>query len=159
MEDELDLDLNENNNEEIITRKDKKIKSLSEKFEMSEKEKADLAKAKEEAEAKANALQKEAEFFKGFNTVSSKYQGATEYQDAIREKVLAGYDIEDATVAILNREGKFTPTAPVEDRQPIGGGSASIGMANNSEKSYGEMNKSELRSALEETIAKGDFKW
>jgi len=120
------------------------------------KEKADLATAKAEAEAKALASAKEAEFFKGFNTISSKYQGANEYQDQIREKVLAGYDLEDATVAVLNKEGKFTPTQH-EERQPIvAGGSASIGITDSVGKSPKEMNRADLRSALQEAESKGE---
>lgn len=159
-DDELNLDLDETNSEEIINRKDKRIKSLSEKYEISEKEKADLAKAKEEAEAKAQAALKEADFFKGFNQVSTKYQGATEYQDKIREKVMAGYDVEDATVSVLNKEGKFIPTPPGEERQPIAaGGSASIGITDNLEKKPSEYTRAELKSALKELESKGEFKF
>lgn len=158
MEDnELDLDLT--NHEEIITRKDKKYKSLSEKFETSEKEKADLSKAKEEAEAKALALEKEVEFSKGFNTVSSKYQGASEYQDAIREKVLAGYDLEDATVAVLNKEGKFTPAQQVEERVSIAGGSASTSITYSGDKKPEEMSRAELKGALQDLESKGEFRF
>lgn len=161
MTDELDLDLDlGDNTEEIITRNKKKINSLSEKLGESEKEKADLAKAKEEAEAKANAATKDAEFFKGFNTISSKYQAASEYQDQIREKVMAGYELEDAAIAVLNREGKFTPALQAEQRQPLAaGGSASIGITDNVEKPFEKMSRSELKSALQEAESKGDFKF
>lgn len=161
MDDDKDLDLDLGDDESaIINRKDKKIKSLSDKFEISEKEKADIIKAKEEAEAKATASTKDAEFYKGFNTISSKYEGASEYQDQIREKVLAGYDLEDATVAVLNKEGKFTPVPQVEQRQPIAaGGSASTSMNLGAEKAPNQYTRAELKSALMEAESKGEFKF
>lgn len=156
MDDELNLDLDENNQGEIINRKDKKIKSLSEKYEISEKEKADLAKAKEEADAKALAAQKDADFFKGFNQISTKYAGSSEYQDKIREKVALGLDIEDATKLIMVNEGKYTPPAP-ERESPIGG-SASTGIADIGEKNPKDMTQDERRSILKDLEAKGEFK-
>lgn len=153
-----DLDFNlDDNEEEIINRKDKKINSISQKLELSEKEKVELAKQKEdEAIARQNA-EKERDFFKGFNSLSSKYEGASEYQEQIWEKVKAGYDMEDAAVAVLNKEGKFTPNQP-EVRQPIAaGGSASIGINSMGDKKPAEMNRSELKSALQDLESKGDF--
>lgn len=157
-DEELNLDLDENNQEEIISRKDKRIKSLSEKYELSEKEKAELAKAKEEAEAKALAAQKEADFFKGFNQVSAKYQGASEYQDKIREKAALGLDVEEATLLVLAKEGKYTPPVePVAKESPIGG-SASTGITDKGEKSYAEMSQAERLNLLKEMEAKGEFR-
>lgn len=159
MADELELDLDENNSEEIINRKDKRIKSLSEKFELSEKEKAEIAKAREEAEAKAQAALKDAEFYKGFNTMSSKYPGAHEYQDKIREKVMAGYDIEDAAVSILNKEGKLTPSpAPQARPESAIGGSAATGMNIAAEKPLQDMSMSDLRAQLLDAEKTGEFR-
>lgn len=156
MDNELDLDLNENNDEEIISRNKKKINSLSEKLGISEKEKSDLAKAKEdEALARQNA-EKERDFFKGFSQVSSKYQGATEYQDQIWEKVKAGYDIEDAAVSILNKEGKLVTPPP--ERESAAGGSASTGIIDLSDKPLKNMSRDELRSQLLEMESKGEFR-
>lgn len=156
MTDELEFDLDDNNNqEEIISRKDKKIRSLSEKYEFSEKEKSDLTRAKEEAEAKAQASEKESAFYKGFNQVASKYQGASEYQDKILEKVNAGYDIEDATVAVLNKEGKFIPQV---EREMAAGGSASTGITDNVDKTAKDMSQEDRRSLLLEMESKGEFR-
>lgn len=159
MDDELNLDLDEDQSKEIISRKDKKINSLSEKLGTTEKEKADLVKAKEDAEAKANALQKDADFFKGFSEVSSKYQGASEYQDKIREKVMAGYDVEDATISILAKEGKYQAApAPEPKREMAAGGSAAIGITDSVEKPYNKMTRDEMRSQLLEMEQKGEFR-
>lgn len=157
MADELELDLDENNQEEIINRNKKKINSLSEKLGTSEKEKADLAQAKAEAEAKAEAAQKDADFYKGFNAVSAKpeYQGASEFQDKIREKANLGLNIEEATMLVMTKEGKYTPPTQPLVRESAAGGSASTGIADSVEKSAKEMSKTDLRSALQELESKG----
>lgn len=158
MADELDLDLDLDFNEDqgTINRTNKRIKALSEKFELSEKEKAELAQAKEaEIQARATA-EKERDFYKGFNAISSKYQGASEYQDQIWEKVKGGYDMEDATVAILNKEGKLQPQQ-VPQREQVAGGSASTMMPSNDSKTPDEMSQDERRSALADAFAKGEI--
>lgn len=147
-DDEINLDLNEDNQEEI-TRKDSRIKSLSEKVKLTSEERDALAKAKEEAEAKYAAAQKDADFFKSFNTVSGKYQGASEYQDKIREKVNAGYAIEDAARVVLMDEGKYSPPAPKVERESVIGGSAVTNLKANDSKSPDEMTQEERRAALE----------
>ena len=158
MDNELDLDLDGDKSQEIITRKDKRINSLSEKLGTTEKEKAELAKAKDEAEAKATAAQKDADFFKGFNQISSKYQGAGEYQDKIREKVMSGYDMEDAAISILAKEGKYQPLAPEVKREMAAGGSAAIGINQMADKPLEKMTRAELRSQLQELESKGEFR-
>lgn len=158
MADDLDLDLDENNQEEIISRKDKRIRSLSEKYESSEKEKADIAKAKEELELARAKAEKERDFYKGFTNISTKYQGANEYQDKIWEKVQGGYDVEDATIAILAKEGKYTPQIPVPERESAIGGSAPTNLVGSGQKGPEEMSQTERLSALQEMADKGEFR-
>jgi len=156
MEDELELDLNENNNEDI-TRRDNRIKSLSDKVkeksleaETRAKELAEAAKAKEEAE-------KARDFYKGFNEISTKYRGANEYQDKIWEKVQGGYDVEDATISILAREGKYTPAPQAKEEGGMAaGGSASVGIHDSVEKKATQMNRDELRSKLLDIESTGE---
>lgn len=156
MTDEFDLDLSEDKPEEIITRKDKKISSLSNKLAEEAKAREEAAqKAVQEAEARANA-EKERDFFRGFSQISSKYQGATEYQDQIWEKVKSGYDIEDATTSTLIKEGKFQPIVPQVDRQVVAGGSATTSMSGG-DRSPNEMTQAERRQALADLEAKGEF--
>lgn len=156
MTDDLDLDLGDDSSEKIISRKDKKIDSLSEKLGISEKEKAETAtKAETEAKARADA-EKERDFFKGFNQVQNKYAGASEYQDRIFEKVKAGYDVEDATISILAKEGKFTTPPPAQESAT--GGSAATTISSGGDKSPGEMTQDERRSALLDAEAKGEFR-
>lgn len=158
MADELDLDLNEDNHGEIISRKDKRIQNLSEKYENSEKEKADIAKSKEEADARVKTLETEANFYKNFNQVSTKYQGASEYQDQILEKTKLGLDVEEATMLVLAKEGKFSQPQQdkVVEREIAGGGSAATRMSANAEKSPKEMSQDERRSALLDIETRGE---
>lgn len=157
MDEELTLDLGEDKSKEIISRKDKKIDSLSEKLGLTEKEKGELA-TKADAEAKARAeAEKERDFFKGFTQVSSKYQGAHEYQDKIWEKVKSGYELEDATISILAKEGKYTPQPQPVEKEVAAGGSAATGITDNVDKRPGEMSKDELHSALKDLDAKGEL--
>ncbi len=156
MADEQDVDLNDNNQEDI-NREISRNKSLSDKVKKTSEERdAEKARA-DEAEAKANQAQKDVEFFKNFNTASAKYPGSSEYQDKIREKANLGLDVEEATMLVMAKEGKYNPTqAPVE-RESAAGGSATTSMPL-SDKSIENMSQSDIRAALVEAEAKGEFK-
>lgn len=122
-----------------ISRPDNRFKDLSEKVETT-------AKERDEATAKADAAQKEVEFYKGFSKISSKYEGAADYQDKILEKVNSGYDLEDATVSVLAKAGKLN--ASQAQRSSPAGGSASTAIKAGDEKPVGEMTVTEKRAAL-----------
>ncbi len=156
MSEELELDLNEDNQEEI-TRKDSRIKSLSEKVKLTSEERDALAKAKEEAEAKASSAQKDAEFYKGFNTVSAKFVGSSEYQDKIREKAALGLTIEEATTLVMTTEGKYVPPTPVVERESAIGGSAVTNMKSGDDKTPEQMTQSERFAALREAEKRGEL--
>ena len=153
MDEELNLELD---NSEEINRKDSRIKSLSDKVKSTSEERDALVKDKAEAIAKADAAQKDADFYKGFNAVSSKYQGSSEYQDKIREKVALGLDVEEATMLIMTKEGKYTPPVQPLVRESAAGGSASIGINDTAEKPYKEMSRSDLKAGLQELESKGE---
>lgn len=156
MADELELDLNEDNQEEI-TRKDSRIKSLSDKVKTTSEER-DVLKAKaDEAEAKALSAQKDADFFKSFNQVSAKFVGSSEYQDKIREKAALGLDVEEATMLVMAKEGKYTPSAPVVERESAIGGSANTTVRGGENKAPEDMTQAERAAALRELEAKGEF--
>jgi hypothetical protein len=120
-------------------------------------DKEELAKAKVEAEAKTAAALKDADFYKNFSTVSSKYTGASEYQDKIREKVNAGYDLEDATISILAKEGKYAPQAPVVTKESPIGGSAVNTFKAGGDRTIAEMTQAERRAQLVEAEKRGDL--
>lgn len=155
---ELGIDSEEtHDNSEQVNKIEKRIGELNKKVILTAKERDDLAKAKDELQAEKDTAIKERDFYAGFADSIAKYPGANEYKDTIKEKVLAGYDMEDATIAILAREGKYQPTvAPVESENPAGG-SATNQVNLKGEKSPQEMNREELRAALVEAEKKGEF--
>lgn len=148
-EEELNLE------EEEVNKVEKRIKSLSEKVKLTSEERDEKAKLLEQRDAQLADVSKERDFLKGFNQVSAKYQGASEYQDKIYEKVKAGYDVEDAAISILAKEGKYTPS-PVE-RETAAGGSAANVVSKGGSKDLKDMSRDEMRAALKEAEAKGEF--
>ena len=150
MADEIDLDLNQDDSDENIknNKVEKRIKDLSEKVKNTAQERDDTVKAKAEAEARALNAEKERDFYSSFTDSTAKYPGAIEFKDKIKEKVMAGYDVEDATISILAREGKLT-NAPSKRESPAGG-SATNALKDGGEKSLNEMTRDEKRAKLME---------
>lgn len=142
--DQLDEDINKENKVE------ERIRGLSGKVKETAEQRDAAEKAKAEAETRATNAEKERDFFKGFSAATSKYPGASEYQDKIREKVMAGYDMEDATVSILAKEGKLTTPRP-EKQSPVGG-SAVNNPSGGGQKPISEMTKEEKRAILNENL-------
>lgn len=155
-DEELDLELDEE--KENINKVEKRIKSLSEKVKLTSEERDELKGLNDSLTAEKHTLSKERDFYKGFNQVSTKYPAASEYQDKILEKVNAGYDVEDATVAILNKEGKLNPVIPVAEKPTVAGGSATTTIKGNA-KTPEEMTQDEREAALKDYEAKGEFKF
>ena len=152
-DEDLDLELEDEN----ITREKDRNKKLADKVKATSEERDTLAKAKEE-EAKARvSAEKERDFFKNFNQVSAKYQGASEYQDKILEKVNAGYSVEDATTSILIKEGKYNPAQPKVESEKAAGGSATTTIKGSDDKTPEKMSQDERRAALLDYEAKGQL--
>lgn len=128
---------------------DKRINNALKARDEALKAKEELESARQKAEEERQAALKELEFFKGFSQVTSKYSGAGEYQEQIKEKVMAGYDMEDAAIAVLARENKLSQGS-VRERENPAGGSASNSMRSGGEKSPTEMSQSERLQALEQ---------
>lgn len=156
-EEEYTLDLNTDDAEQL--RNKNRFESLSNKVELTAKERDEaVAKTTEEAAARSLA-EKERDFYKDFSSTSSKFPNAHEYQDAIKEKVMSGYSVEDATVAVLNKEGKLGGQVPVPAPTfaPIAGGSATNAFQDGGQKSPQEMTQVERRAALVEAQNRGDL--
>lgn len=147
MGEDLELDLQDEN---INNKTEERIKNLSSKVREKAQEAETLAKAKEEAESAKLAAEQERDFFKDFSSLTAKYSAAPEFQDKILEKVRAGYSTEDATVSVLNAEGKLLPQEPepVAPPAPAAGGSAATTLTQSS-KAVSEMSTEEKRAALE----------
>ena len=155
-DEELDLELD--SEEEKINKVEKRIKSLSEKVKLTSEERDEKNRLLTERDGQLANASKERDFYKGFNQISTKYPGANEYQDKILEKVNAGYDVEDATISILAKEGKYTPAQPKVEDDKAAGGSASTAMKGNDSKTPEQMSQDERRAALEEAFSKGEVK-
>lgn len=111
----------------------------------------DLTQQIAQGKLELETAQREVEFYKGFTPLTSKYQSAGEFQDKIKEKVMAGYDIEDATVAVLSRENKLNPpetpaVKPIARISPVGGSATTT--LRNSEKPLNEMSSKDIREEL-----------
>lgn len=160
MADEL-LDLELSTSEEEHTNKvEKRIKDLSGKV-RSTSEERDAEKARaDKAEAERQTAVKDADFYKNYSTVTSKYPGSAEYLEQIRERVNKGYDLEEATVAVLAKEGKFnppTPTATLAPKTSPIGGSATTTLPVGGGKTVAEMTQAERRQELMEAEKRGDL--
>lgn len=163
MENENELNLDFDSIEERTQRKLKiedRFAKLSEKVTMSTKEKEEaLARLQAEIDAKS-ALERERDFFKDFSSQSSKYPEAINYQDKIFDKVKSGYSTEDATLAVLAKEGKFNPTiepkAPAQPQPSPTGGSAPT-VFPEKDKEMNEMTTEEKLNALKEAEKRGDI--
>lgn len=158
---ELGIDSGETqDNSEQVNKIEKRISELNKKVILTAKERDDLAKAKEELQLEKDNAIKERDFYASFADSIAKYPNASEYKEAIKEKVLAGYDAEDATIAVLAREGKYAPQvaeAEAETPESPVGGSAVNQMNLKGEKSPQEMTREELRAALVEAEKKGEL--
>lgn len=132
-----------------------RYKKLSEKVIQEKREKDELAaKAKAEEEARMNA-EKERDFFKGFSSNLPKYPQAAEHQDKIWEKVKAGYDAEDAIIAVLAKEGKFAQGQT--HTEIAAGGSAGNQITEPKTKTLAEMSADEKLQMLAEAENRGDI--
>jgi hypothetical protein len=141
---DLDLDTDNGSNDRI----NKRITNLTEKAKTEAIARAQAETKAAEAEARASAAEKKGEFYSAFSDMTSKYPEASNYKDAIEEKVMAGYTAEDATVSILAKEGKLHNYTPPARMDSPAGGSATTAMRNDSDKSLSEMSREDKRNEL-----------
>lgn len=158
MADELELELE---TEENINKTQERITKLSSKVRDTAAERDTERSAREAAEAKATSLEVEKNFYQGFNAMTSKYAAAAEHTEDIKAKVVAGYSVEDATVAVLAANGKFggttAPVVQVAPPMPAAGGSAAIAIPDGGSKPIGQWTQIERRAKLVELQDAGDI--
>ncbi len=152
--DQLDREIETNN------RVDKRIKDLSEKVKLTAEERDEQKRILGERESTIASLEKERDFFNSFGDQVAKYPEASGFKDKIKERVLRGYSVEDATTAVLVAEGKYN--APkVEHQAPavdtFAGGSATTVHQTGGEKTIGQLTREEKRARLLEAQASGDL--
>lgn len=153
-----DLDLELESEQDNINKVEKRIKTLSEKVKLTSQERDEKTKLLEEKETLLTNTSKERDFYKSFSQVSSKHPGASEYQDKIWERVQKGTDLEEATVAVLYKEGKLQGSpAPTPEKFTAAGGSANTALGNDSDKTPDKMSQDERRAQLLDMESKGEF--
>jgi hypothetical protein len=134
---------------------EKRIRQLSNKVKLTSKERDELVKAKKTLETERDSAKKEAEFYSAFSDTTDKYPAAKEYKNKIKEKVLGGYSVEDAAVAVLAKEGKLT--MPQSPKDNPAGGSATNPPATGESKPLSEMSREEKRTEVLKAIDRGDI--
>lgn len=139
--------------DEIITQTDpqpEKSRAEERITELSDKVKTE-AEARTKAEAEKADAEKRAIFAEGFVDVLSTNPAAKDHKDEIKEKVLKGYSIEDATYAVLGKAGKLGTQAPTSKPQ-VAGGSATTSPTTG-QKEMKDMTHAEKRAILADNIA------
>lgn len=151
---ELDFDLEEDPN---INRTEERIRNLSSKVKAGAAETASEREARAAAEARADAAEKRAEFLDSFTGLAGKYPNATEHRDAIQEKVLAGYTVEDATVSVLNANGQLMPQAEIAPEMGSQAGGSAATQLPTGDRPVSGMTREEKRAALLEADSRGEI--
>ncbi len=147
--------VDENGNEIIQTtsqtevskenRSEERIKQLSDKVELTSKE-------RDEKNALLESSNRERDFYKGYADIVSTQPAAKDHQEEIKEKVLKGYSVQDATFAVLGAAGKIGGNQPTASPQ-VAGGSASTTVTQSSDKPVAEMTQAERRERLAKELA------
>ena len=135
-----------------VSRSQQRIQELSAKVELTSKERDEFKTLLEKSTSEIATLKKENEFNSGLADVLSSHPAAKDHKDEIKQKVLAGYSVEDATFAVLGKAGKLGASAPVVAPQNPAGGSASTAMPQAGEKPATEMSQAERRAILEKEL-------
>ena len=133
---------------------EKRIKDLSNKVKLTSKERDELAEAKKLSDAELGNAKKEVEFYSAFSDTTDKYPNAKEFKDKIKEKVLAGYSVEDAAVAVLAKEGKLTAPRVIDN--PAGGSATNL-PGNTGSKPLQDMSREEKRDEVLKAMDRGDI--
>lgn len=117
--------------------------------ELSDKVKTE-AEGRTKAEAATADAERRAAFAEGFVDIVITQPNAKDHKDEIREKVLKGYSVQDATYAVLGPAGKLGGAAAPAPQ--VAGGSAATAMPQGGEKSPADMTQAERRAQLEKDL-------
>lgn len=140
-------------NENEVSRAQSRINQLSEKVELTAKERDEKDALLKERDTKIAELERENSFSNSFADILSSHPAAKDHKEEIKAKVLSGYSTEDAALAILAKAGKLGSVQA--QSQQIAGGSASTVISQTGEKSPSDMTQAERRDALAKALAIG----
>lgn len=127
-----------------LTRAEERIKQLSDNVKT-------VADERDKATAKADEADRRAAFAEGFIDVVSTQPAAKDHRDEIKEKVLKGYSVQDATFAVLGAAGKLGGSAAQAPQ--VAGGSAATAMPQGGQKEVKDMTQAERRAELSKDLA------
>ena len=153
MDEELDLDFEIESSESKVKNR---FNELANKVKDTARERDAVLEEKRVLEEESRKISKERDFYASFTESASQYPNAVQFKDAIKDKVLAGYTVEDATVSVLAKEGQLT-TNTVRKQEMVAGGSSSNSMSSSGTKGVKDMSKDELRSALMDAERRGEL--
>jgi len=151
-------DINNLSNEELEkanneSRAQQRIKELSDKVELTSRERDEKDKLLVELQEKNTKLERDNAFSNEFSDILGKHPAAKDHKDAIKEKVQAGYSVEDATFAVLGKAGQLGTSNGVQREAPqVAGGSATTTVRQEGNKSISEMSQAERRAILAENL-------
>lgn len=130
---------------------EKRIKQLSSTVKTTSEERDAEKQRADAAEAKVAEAERAAQFSDSFSDVVSTNPAAKDFKDDIRNKVMSGYTVQDATYAVLGAAGKLGQSV-AETASPAGG-SASINLPSaGATKTAAEMTQEERRAVLSEAL-------
>lgn len=141
--------------ENDLSRSQERIQQLSEKVELTSRERDEKDNIVKERDVKIAELERENAFNSGFVDILGNHPAAKDHKDEIKAKVLAGYSAEDAALAVLAKAGKLGASVAPMVAPQVAGGSASTVIASNGEKSITDMSTAEKREALAKVLAIG----
>lgn len=110
------------------------------------------AEERDTAQASLAEAERRAAFAEGFVDIVTTQPAAKDHKDEIKEKVLKGYSVLDATYAVLGAAGKLGGTPTEQPRPIVAGGSADTTITDTAKKSPSEMTQAEKRSQLEKDL-------
>lgn len=152
----LDLDVLDNTIDQN-NKVEKRIKDLSEKVRLTSEERDEQKRLLGDRDTKISTLEKERDFLNSFGDQLGKYPDAAQFKDKIKERVLKGYSVEDATAAVLVSEGKYSSPKIHQPIENVAGGSAPTLHQNGGEKPINQLSRDEKRARLLEAESRGDL--
>lgn len=145
---ELDGESEDSKNKE--SRSQNRIRQLSEKVELTSKERDELKTLRVEDQKKIAELERENAFNSGFSDMVGTYPVAKDHKDDIKAKVLSGYSVEDAVFAVLGKAGKLATGTDSPKPQVVGGSADTSHMGG--DKGVKDMTQAERREALSKEL-------
>lgn len=125
-----------------------RIKQLSANVETTAKERDELKGLRDKDQQKIAELERENSFNTGYADMLGNYPTAREHKDDIKTKVMAGYTVEDATLAVLGKAGKLGGSAPAPQ---VAGGSSDTTIQTTTKETK-DMTQAERRAELDKAL-------